>query len=216
MSLTGTAAFDIGRVTDGELESGTSILLTGDGDAIDAVFYRLIAPDDDERTVVLATDCDGRTIKRDLDGIDRGLGDQASVLTCAGVSRDDDITAIEDISDLTKAGMEFSTLLAEAQQETDRFRAGINLCSSILAEVDDTRSVYRFLNSNFLTELRRGDGIGVCAIDTNADIGANIDSIIKGLETSFDGRIDVEDAAGATTIEISGLGDVDGTVELRR
>ena len=89
------------------------------------------------------------------------------------------------------------------------------LCSSLCAAADDTRSVYRFLNSNFLSHLRRNEAVGICAIDTSADIGANVDSVVSGMETSFGARIDiVESGPGGTTVAVSGLPSVDGEVEL--
>lgn len=216
MSRTAADGFDVEHLFDGTIESGSSILLTGDDTAeVEAVFYRLLAAADNERSIVLATDDDGRSVTRAFNGIDRGLGDRVEILTCEGPARADSVTAIEDMSDLTAAGMSFSTVVADAQQETDRFRAGIFLASSICGAVDDTRSVYRFLNSNFLTELRRGDGLGVCAIDTSADIGSSTSSMIAGLETSFTGRIDIADSGiTGTTLEISGLDGVPDTVEV--
>lgn len=216
MSHAESATFGADHLFDAAFDSGTSILLTGeDTEAIESVFYRLLAADDDERSIVLATDDDGRSVTRALDDIDRGLGDRADILTCEGPSHSDAVTTIEDMSDLTATGMTFSTVLANAQQETPRFRAGIFLASSICRAVDDTRSVYRFLNSNFLTELRRGDGLGICAIDTSAEIGSSTDSIVAGLETSFTGRIDIADSGiTGTTLETSGLDELPDTVEV--
>ena len=188
-------------------ESGTSILLTGDDtDALQSVFSQLVAAEDGERSIVLSTGSGGRAVQRDLNAARTGAGSRASVLTCEGPAAGDDIQTVDDVSDLTRLGMDFSTLVASAQQHSDRFRSGIMLCSSIAGEVDDTRSLYRFLNSNFLTELRRGDGIGVCALDTSADIGADMDSTIKGLQTSFKAHIEVEASGpGQATLTVDGL-----------
>jgi hypothetical protein len=135
----------------------------------------------------------GRTVGRSLDDLDRGL------------------------SDRTKTGMTFSSLVAGAQTEADRFRTGIFLCSSTCAAVEDTRAVYRFFNSDFPTELRRGDGICVRAIDVTADVGTSVDSMITGLETSFEARIHVETAGRrGATLDISGLGGADGAVDIDR
>jgi len=177
----------------GPLASGTSVLLTGDdADALESVFARVVAPADGERSVVLTTEHRGRAVQRTLNGERRGAGDRAAVMAAEGAASGDDITAIDDLADLTGLGMAFSSLVAEAQQETERFRTGIYLCSTVASEIDDTRSLYRFLNSNFLTELRRGNGIGVCAIDTSADIGADVESTVTGLKTSFKTHIDVD------------------------
>jgi len=214
MSLA-TEGFDVGSLSLGPIDSGTSILLTGeDADALRSVFSRLVAADDDERSIVLSTGTGGRAVQRDLNDARSGAGNRASVLTCEGPAAGDDIQSVDDISDLTRLGMDFSTLVASAQQGSGRFRSGIMLCSTIAGEVDDTRSLYRFLNSNFLTELRRGDGIGVCAVDTSADIGADMDSTISGLQTSFAAHIEVEKTGpGQATLTVDGL-DGEETVEV--
>jgi hypothetical protein len=201
-------AFDVSDNI-GPLESGTSVLLTGENvDALESVFARIVAPDDGERSVVIATDSRGRAVKQSLNGAKRGAGDRSSVLTAAGRSSGDDIKTVDDLSDLTGMGMEFSALVADSQQATDQFRTGIFLCSTIAGELDDTRSLYRFLNSTFLTEIRRSDGIGVCALDTSADIGSNMNSTVTGLKTSFKSHIDVE-ATGRTEATLA-ISDSDG------
>ncbi|RLM89085.1 hypothetical protein [Haloarcula sp. Atlit-7R] len=198
------------------IDSGTSILLTGDDtEALQSVFSHLMAADDDERSIVLSTNDGGRAIQRNLNDVRTGAGSRASVLTCEGPAVGDDIQSVDDISDLTRLGMDFSTLVASAQQHSDRFRSGILLCSSIASEVDDTRSLYRFLNSNFLTELRRGEGIGVCALDTSADIGADMNSTIKGLQTSFSAHVEVEKTGPSqATLTVEGLDLNEETVDV--
>jgi len=214
---TASKGFEVGSLSLDAIDSGTSILLTGtDTDALQAVFSQLVAADDDERSIVLSTGNGGRAVQRELNSARTGAGSRASVLTCEGPSQGEDIQSVDDISDLTRLGMDFSTLVASAQQHSDRFRSGIMLCSTIAGEVDDTRSLYRFLNSNFLTELRRGDGIGVCALDTSADIGADMNSTISGLQTSFSAHIEVEKTGpGQATLTIDGLNGADETVDIR-
>ena len=214
MSLA-AGGFSVDSLSLGPIDSGTSILLTGDDTrALKTVFAGLVAADEDERAIVLATDTGGRSMQRDLDDARPGAGSRASVLTCEGPAAGDDIQTVDDISDLTRLGMDFSTLVASAQQGSGRFRSGIMLCSTIAGEIEDTRSLYRFLNSNFLTELRRGDGIGICALDTSADIGADMDSTISGLQTSFTAHIDVEKTGpGSATLTVDGL-DGEQTVDV--
>ncbi|MDS0283363.1 DUF7504 family protein [Haloarcula onubensis] len=210
-----TDGFDVDPLSLGPVDSGTSILLTGeDADALQAVFSKLVAADDDERSIVLSTGSGGRAVQRDLNSARTGAGSRASVLTCEGPASGDDIQTVDDVSDLTRLGMDFSTLVASAQQGSGRFRSGIMLCSTIASEIEDTRSLYRFLNSNFLTELRRGDGIGVCAVDTSADIGADMSSTISGLQTSFSAHIEVEKTGlGQATLTVDGL-DGEETVDV--
>ncbi|WP_134671050.1 DUF7504 family protein [Halorussus marinus] len=215
MSLTETAQFEIPNLPLAAFEDGTSVLLTGDDtDLLESVFYRLVAAREDERSLVLATEASGRAVNRGLDGAADGASDRSAVLTCAGPDAAENVTGVDDIADLTGLGMQFSTLVADSQATTGRLRAGILLCSSICAAVDDTRSVYRFLNSNLLSQLRRNEAVGVCALDTSADIGTNVDSFLAGMKASFTGRIDVEaDGPGRAILHVSGLGD-DRSVEV--
>ncbi len=216
MSLPAESGFTANPLGLNAIDGGTSILLTSeDSDALESVFYRLTAPRTDEMAVLLATDADGRSVKRSLSRVESGADDRAAVLTCAGPAKGDDVRTVDDVGDLTGLGMQLSTLLAEATTDVDDFRTGILLCSTIMGEVEDTRSVYRFLNSNFLSELRRSNGLGVCAVDTSADIGSDVDSTITGMETSFSAHVEVESTGRKqATLDVSGLPGNDGTVDV--
>lgn len=216
MSLAGSQSFAVDPFSMNDIPGNTSILLTSDDTAaLEAVFYRLVAAPEGEQSVVLATEADGRSTKRSLKQAVRGADDRTTLLTAEGPDRGDDVQSIADLGDLTRLGMDFSGLFAEAQQDPTPLRAGILLCSTIMGEVEDTRSVYRFLNSNFLSQLRRGKALGVCAIDTSADIGSNVDSTIAGLETSFSARIDIESTGrNQATLDVSGLSNNDGTIDV--
>lgn len=189
------------------VETGTSILLTGDdGDALASVFGQLVAPAENEHSTLFLTEDNRRTIEREVRSARRGAESRLSVLTCEGPARDDDTTVIDDLSDLTQAGMELSRAVTESQHSADRFRSGLFTSSRLAGETGDTRSVYRFLNTNFLTQIRRGEGIGVCAVDTSADIETDLDSMIAGMERSFNARIHVEsDGQGEAELSISGI-----------
>jgi hypothetical protein len=216
VSLAGNSSFAVESLCLDGLEGNTSILLTGeDTAALEAVFYRLVAAPDGEQSVLLSTESSPRSTNRQLNGVVKGADERGSILTNRGSGRGENVVSVDDIGDLTRLGMEFSGLFAEAQQEPAPVRAGILLCSSLLAEADDTRSVYRFLNSNFLSPLRRSKALGVAALDTSADIGSNVNSTITGLETSFNARIHVESTGrNEATLEVSGLATNDGSVEV--
>ena len=207
MSLAGSPQFGVDSLPIDDIESGTSVLLTGeDPDALESVFAGLVAADEAERSVVLMTDHRGHAVRRLLNRAGTGAGSRSSVLSREGRGNGDDIRTVDDVSDLTNLGMEFSSAVATSQQDVERFRTGIFLSSTICDEVDDARSVFRFLNTNFLTELRRGDAIGVCAFDTGADLEADVKSMVTGMQTSFSARIDVEKTGfNGGTLTISGL-----------
>lgn len=209
-------AFTASKLPIDEIENGCSILLTGeDTDALKTVFSRLVAADEDERSIVLATNAGGRAVQRTLNEARDGAGSRSSILTAQGPARGDQVSVIDDIGDLTQIGMQFSNLVAASQQSATRFRSGIFLCSTIVSEVEDTRSVYRFINSNFLTDLRRGDGIGVVAFDRSADINTDVDSVIKGMGISFSASVEVEKTGrNQATVDVSEISESDGTVDI--
>jgi hypothetical protein len=208
-------SFDSGTEL-GDIDDGTSILLTGeDEDALRTIFYRLLASGDGEESVVLSTDERGRAVTRELDSVSRGAGDRANVLACDGRATGEKISTVDDLSDLTGLGMELSALVADARQQSERLRIGLFLCSTLCREAEDTRSVYRFLNSNFLNQLRRNEAVGICAVNTAADIGADVNSVVTGMETSFGARIHIEEASRTSaTLSVSGLPAVDGEIEI--
>lgn len=195
----------------GALGGGQSVLLTGDdGSVLRDVFHRLVAAGESEASVVLSTDDRGRVVTRALDDVSTGASERTSVLACEGRGDGERITVVDDPSDLTSLGMELSARVGDARRTTDRVRVGIHSCSRLCEAAADTRSVYRFLNSNFLSQLRRGEAVGVCALDTSTDIGANVDSVVSGMETSFGARIDVVDGGpNRATLAVSGLSAVD-------
>lgn len=217
MSVSDVSGFTVDLLPDEEVASGTSILLTGeDTDTLKRVFALLVAAEESEYSVVLATNSGGPAFRRTLDSVKSGAGNKAAVLTCEGPGRDDDITVIDELGDLTTLGMEFSNLVSQVNQTSDSFRSGIFLCSTLVGEVEDTRSVYRFLNTTFLTDLRRNDGLGVCAVDTSATVDTDIDSMLAGLETSMSARIDVEAGSGdEVTLTLTGFGPTEKTVTTR-
>lgn len=216
MSLQRESDFAVDGVDIDPMESGTSVLLTGENSkSLKRVFERLVSPADDERAIVLATEAGGRNVQRDLKRIRPGADDRTFVLTCEGPTSGEDIQSIDDLGDLTTLGMEFSALVAAAQQQSARFRSGIYLTSTVAGEVEDLRSLYRFLNANFLTDLRRGEGVGVCALDTSADFGSDVDSVLSGLKQSFSATVEVEETGRReATLDVSGLDVAPESVEV--
>lgn len=46
-------------------------------------------------------------------------------------------------------------------------------------------------HTRFLTELRRGDGISVCAVAPSAAVGTDLNSVVAGMNTSFKTQADI-------------------------
>lgn len=187
-----TNGFAIPELPFGPVPEGTSLLLTGDDtEAIEAVFYHLVSARENERSLVLATETNGRTVNRELDRVAYGASNRSTVLTCSGPA-DDGVETIDDISDLTGVGMQFSALVTESGTMAAAQRAGILLCSSICREVDDISSVFRFVNANFLTHLRRNGVLGVCAVDTSTRLDGDIEGVVDTMSAAFTAHVGVE------------------------
>ena len=77
---------------------------------------RLIAANEAERSVVLATNAGGRSIQRSLNDARSNAGSRASVQTAEGPGCDKAVSTIDNISDITQLGMQFSTLVATSRQ----------------------------------------------------------------------------------------------------
>jgi hypothetical protein len=180
------------------IEDGETILLTGDDmDALESVFFALLQPEGEEVPLVVSTTHRPGAISREFD--------DATIITAAGSSYGDDVTVVEDHADLTTLGMELSARFGELADVP--VRAGIFHTTDLTGEADDTRSVYRFLNSNLLTHIRRQSAMGVAALHTGADSSTSIDSMVRGMETSFTGRINIESADhDSATVSVSGFG----------
>lgn len=191
MSTTPGHGFDFGIEGLAPVDDGSSILVTGtDLESLETLFYRLVSPTGDEHPLVLSTVHDARTIQRNLE---TSVGVEPTIVTSEGRSHEDSVSVVDDPGNLTELGMELSARFQE--HPTTPVRAGLFHTTDLCREADDTRSVYRFLNSNLLTNLRRQSAIGVAAIHTDSDLMADVDSIVSGMETSFTGRIHVDTAS---------------------
>lgn len=209
MKMTTKNAFELPELPIGPIPAGTSVLLTGDETAaIEAVFYHLVGAREDERSLILATETNGRAVNRELDRIEYGISNRSTVLTCSGAADAENVSTVDDIGDLAGVGMQFSALVTESGTMASAQRAGVLLCSSICREVDDIQSVFRFLNANFLTHLRRDGVMGVCAVDTSTAIDGGIDGIVDSMAGAFSAHIAVETTdTGELLLDVSGLDD---------
>lgn len=196
---------------------GASILLTGeDADALESVFYRLVTAREDERSLILATETSGRTVTRELDRIAHGASNRATVLTCEGPADESNVEAIDDIADLTSVGMQFSALVTESGTVAAPQRAGMLFRSDICRKVTDMRSVFRFLNANFLTHLRRTEIMGVCGIDTSGTHERDFAGVVESMQAVFSVHLRVEATDDETlTIHITGPDRPDETVAMQ-
>lgn len=196
MSVRASEPFELVSLPIDELDDGHSVLVSGSSvNALASVFARLVAPTDRERSLVVGTDGVDEVV-RSTDRLDGRAADDMTVLTeGAGPRRAGSTVSVDSIADLTQLGMSLSRSVSEVNQATGRFRSGVFLCSDICEAVDDIRSVYQFLNTRFLSDLRRHEAIGACAVDTNADVRTDMDSVVSSMASSFDFHLQVRDAS---------------------
>lgn len=210
MSLQTADPFALSEFPVEQIDSGTSMLLTGDDSEVLAeTFARIVAPDggEDEQTVLLGT-TDVDTVVREMKSTRRHSGGRTHVITESEqrVPRVSVESTVDDIGDMTQLGMQTSDAVGEITADGDRFRAGIFLCSDMCRSVDDIRSVYRFLNTSFLSELRRNTAVGACAVETDAGIETDVDSMIRSMSSSFDAHLRLTDAGlRSATFDVDGL-----------
>jgi len=203
MSTARDRSFDLDVQGMDPLPDGSSVLLTGeDLDTLESVFFSLISPPAGEHPLVVSTVHDARTVQRHLD---TGPGTEPSILTTEPGRGADAVTHLEDVGNLTDTGMQLSAAFQE--RGGDPIRAGLFQTVDLCRAADDTRAVFRFLNSSLLTHLRRQSAVGVLAVHTDVDVQANVESLVSGMERSFSGRMDVADAGrSAATVAVEGLG----------
>lgn len=200
--------FDIGIDGLDNVAGGSSIVLTGDDEeTLETVFYKLVSPDEDEQSVLLSTCRTASAIKR---GLDDNSEYPLGIVTNEGRETGDHVTVVDDPENLTELGLHLSEQL-QGLSDVPR-RIGVLHATDQFAATDDIRSVYRFLNTNLKTPVRRQSALGVVGVHTDAEVETDISSVITGMETSYSGRVHVEDAsAREATVTVTGLDGADGT-----
>lgn len=209
MSLQSTSPFSLSQFPIDSIDSGQSVLITGtDSEVLATTIARIIAPDSEsgEQTLLLGT-TDVDTVAREI-GQTRRNGKQSTRVITEPDQRVPSVSAeteVNDIGDMTALGMQVSDAMGEMQMDTDQFRLGIFLCSDMCRSVDDIRSVYRFLNTSFLSELRRNDAIGACAVETDVGLQTDMESMISSMSSSFDVHLQLQHASPReATYEVTG------------
>ncbi|MFB6175596.1 MAG: hypothetical protein ABEI99_00330 [Halobaculum sp.] len=207
MSVRASEPFDVVSLPIEELDSGSSVLVSGsDVDALASVFARLVAPTSREHSIVVGTDGVDEVV-RTTDRLGGRAADDLTVLTESGSGprRAGTIKSVDSISDLTQLGMSLSESVSDVNQAAGRFRSGVFLCSDICEAVNDIRSVYQFLNTRFLSDLRRHEAVGACAVDTDADVRTDMDSVVSSMASSFDFHLEIRNAGRReVTLSVSG------------
>jgi len=211
MSLGTSPTYDLGELPIDPVDAGTSILVSGPREeGLETLFHRLIAPLDDEAVVGITSNDGGRSFERTHRRV-TGLGRDApvGVVDCHGGRRTGtgDTAAVADPSDLTAVNMQFSALCDDLRYEGhEQLRTGLLTVSPLCGACEDMRDVYRFVQ-NITARTRRNDGLFVCAIDPEADVGefGSGANITTGLSKAFAGHVELRTEGRETQIRVDGL-----------
>ena len=148
----------------GSFEEGTSLLVTGTSTLTDPRLFDAIAPDDDERVIVVTMNLGAERVVSELEdrGVDR---DRIGVIDCTSHDEDLDGVAVRRLNspgDLTGISLEFAKLL-DAGEESVPVRVGFSSISTALMYAE-LRTMFRFLHV-FTARVRSGDMFGVFTMD---------------------------------------------------
>jgi hypothetical protein len=202
------------------VDGGTSLLVSGPRDAgLDTLVHRLLAGDDEEGTVGITSDDDGARFRRaHRREAGHANGRSAAIVDCSGERRGgasgpptntDENTVVADPADLTAVNMQFSSLCDDLRFDgVERVRTGLVSVSPLCAACEDMRDVYRFVQ-NITSRNRRSDGLFVCAIDPDADVGDfnSGQSITEGLSRAFGGHVELRADGRDAEVRVEGLDD---------
>lgn len=147
-------------------DDGVSVLLTGPSTVSSELLYDTVAPQNDERAVVITMDTGAESVVRELErrGTDR---DQIGIIDCTNTESEIKGVSVRNLNspgDLTGISLEFAKLLdQDSKDESIRARIGVASVSTALMYTE-LRTMFRFLHV-FTARIRSGDMFGIFSMD---------------------------------------------------
>lgn len=147
-------------------DDGVSVLLTGPSTVSSELLYDTVAPQNDERAVVITMDTGAESVVRELErrGTDR---DQIGIIDCTNTESEIEGVSVRNLNspgDLTGISLEFAKLLdQDSKDESIRARIGVASVSTALMYTE-LRTMFRFLHV-FTARIRSGDMFGIFSMD---------------------------------------------------
>lgn len=178
---------------------GTNLLLTGPiCDTTRDLFLRLLLGDDG--VVVIGP------ARRETQSAFEGVGgsidpNRVRLISCAHEDIEDGQGVPAD--DLSGIGLKYANdYEAVYERGFEHVRTGIYTLTTLLAENEDVRPVFRFINT-VASRVRTADGFGIYWIDPDA----HDDRVLPSIAPSFDGRIEVRTVDDDPELRARGLED---------
>lgn len=187
----------IGETT--TFDDGVSLLMTGPSTKTKERILDAVAPEADERTIVITTNMGAETVVRELErrGTDRT---RIGVIDCTNTDSEVADVTVKNLNspgDLTGISLEFAKLLdQDSEQDSVRARVGLESVSTALMYTE-LRTMFRFLHV-FTARIRSGDMLGVFSLDPtmHEEQAYNTIRAVFDCEAQFD----------SDTVSLSGTG----------
>jgi hypothetical protein len=147
-------------------DDGVSLLLTGPSTLTDEIVLDVVAPETDERAVVITMTTGAETVVRELER--RGATrDQIGIIDCTNADSNVEGVPVRQLNspgDLTGISLEFAKLLGQDNgNRSVRARVGVMSVSTALMYTE-LRTIFRFLHV-FTARIRSGEMFGVFSLD---------------------------------------------------
>ncbi len=167
-------------------DSGASLLITGESALTKQRLFDAVAPEANERTVVITADSGAETVVDELES--RGASrDQLGVIDCTSTESDVEGVPVRQLNspgDLTGLSLEFAKLLDD---DPDRVRVGFSSISTVLMYAE-LRTMFRFLHV-FTARIRSGGMLGVFSMDP----GMHEEQAVNTIRAVFDAEARIGD-----------------------
>lgn len=188
--------------------AGTNLLVTGPslGGTRDLVM-QLLTCDADEGLLLLTTDMTGEEAIASYEANGTAyVPSRMAVVDCARNSQNDDgrnIHAVSTPADLTGLGIVFSSLYEQLYSAgIEKVRTGLYTLAPLIMYAEKIQPLYRFLHT-MTGRIRSADGLGVSAIDPNAQDTETFHTLTQ----PFDGKIELREREGTDELRCRGLSD---------
>jgi hypothetical protein len=195
-------SYEFERLPLSAISPGTNILLTGPVcDTTRELFLHLLLGE--EGVVIISAGVDGSEIQSEFEGlVDTSDPTRVRFVNCVTDIDDEDEQVIPR-DDVSGIGLRYAKQYEDVSARGfKRVRTGIYTLTPIVAESDDVRSAFRFINT-VASRVRTAEGLSVCWLDA----AAHDERVLTSIRRAFDGRIEVRVVDDCPELRVRGLDD---------